>query len=179
MKTGYIIYILLMGILAIPTILVPVFMNQSDVFSTVHEIYSPLCHQLASRSYCYFPEKGSFEDCFEEGGFSSSKEKTVEKNGGTGYKLPICSRDIGLYWAALLSGMGVFFTKWKNEKMPPPAIWFILAIIPLGIDGTGQLFGLWESTNTIRLITGVIAGCAVPFYMVPMFNTIFEKVGIA
>jgi uncharacterized membrane protein len=28
----------------------------------------------------------------------------------------------------------------------------------LGVDGIGQLFGFWESTNIIRMLTGLPAG---------------------
>jgi uncharacterized membrane protein len=34
----------------------------------------------------------------------------------------------------------------------------ILGIVPIGIDGIGQLFGFWESTNIIRVITGLLTG---------------------
>jgi uncharacterized membrane protein len=36
----------------------------------------------------------------------------------------------------------------------------ILSIVPLSIDGTGQLLGFWESINLIRTATGIIAGMA-------------------
>ena len=42
-----------------------------------------------------------------------------------------------------------------NEKF---LILLIIAIIPIGVDGVGQLFGLWESTNIIRVITGLLIG---------------------
>ncbi|MCK5636856.1 MAG: DUF2085 domain-containing protein, partial [Thermoplasmatales archaeon] len=33
-----------------------------------------------------------------------------------------------------------------------------IGLIPIGIDGVGQLFGLWESTNIVRFITGLLVG---------------------
>ena len=36
--------------------------------------------------------------------------------------------------------------------------WIVIGLGPVGIDGMGQLFGFWESTNIIRLITGGLAG---------------------
>jgi uncharacterized membrane protein len=33
-----------------------------------------------------------------------------------------------------------------------------MSLIPIGIDGVGQLLGFWESTNIVRVITGVIIG---------------------
>jgi uncharacterized membrane protein len=49
----------------------------------------------------------------------------------------------------------IFYNIQLNEKL----LFIIIAgLIPIGIDGTGQLFGLWESTNIIRVITGLIIG---------------------
>jgi len=31
-------------------------------------------------------------------------------------------------------------------------------LVPIGIDGIGQLFGFWESTNIMRVTTGLIIG---------------------
>jgi uncharacterized membrane protein len=39
--------------------------------------------------------------------------------------------------------------------------WLILALVPIGIDGVGQLMGFWESTNLIRFITGGLCGLVV------------------
>jgi uncharacterized membrane protein len=33
-----------------------------------------------------------------------------------------------------------------------------LGFVPIGIDGLGQLFGLWDSSNIIRVITGILVG---------------------
>ena len=173
LSKGYILYMVVFSILTIPVFIVPIFFFKGEIFSTSQELYAPLCHQLTSRSYCYFPDKPSLEDCYTSPEYKPSKERTVIKEGEKGYKLPVCSRDVGLYLFGLLGGIYLYSTKWRNETIPPPGIWLILALIPIGIDGTGQLFDLWESTNTIRLITGAIAGAAIPFYMVPLLNRLF------
>jgi uncharacterized membrane protein len=49
----------------------------------------------------------------------------------------------------------VFFTIELNEKFV--AI-ILLGLIPIGIDGVGQLLGFWESINPIRFLTGLLAG---------------------
>ena len=67
----------------------------------------------------------------------------------------------------------MFALKRHDKKEILPAIWLILAIVPIGIDGTGQLLGFWESTNLIRAITGGIVGIAIAVYMIPILNKIF------
>ena len=34
----------------------------------------------------------------------------------------------------------------------------MIALFPIMIDGIGQAFGLWESSNPVRFITGSLAG---------------------
>ena len=92
-----------------------------------------------------------------------------------GYKFPVSARDIVIYLGAFVGGIALFALKRHDKKEIPPAIWLILAIVPLGIDGTGQLLGFWESTNLIRAITGGIVGIAIAVYMIPMLNRIFHR----
>jgi uncharacterized membrane protein len=80
-----------------------------------------------------------------------------------GYKLPVCARDFGIF---LGMAFITFFSrkeenKKENIKEKFPLSYFVLLILPLVIDGTGQLLGFWESTNEIRLLTGVLTGIAI------------------
>jgi len=73
-----------------------------------------------------------------------------------GNQMPFCSRCTAI-WIGLTIGLFLMFI-FKialNEKF---LILLIIAVIPVGIDGLGQLFGLWESTNIIRVITGLLIG---------------------
>ena len=49
----------------------------------------------------------------------------------------------------------MLYTIQLNEKF---LFVIIIGIVPIGIDGVGQLLGFWESTYIIRLITGLLAG---------------------
>ena len=71
-------------------------------------------------------------------------------------EMPFCARCTAI-WFGLVVGLGfmVLYTIELNEKF---LIALIIALIPIGIDGIGQLFGLWESTNLIRIFTGLPAG---------------------
>lgn len=71
-------------------------------------------------------------------------------------QMPFCSRCTAI-WLGIAIGIGlmIFYKIQLNEKL----LFVIIAgLIPIGIDGTGQLFGFWESTNIIRVITGLIIG---------------------
>jgi uncharacterized membrane protein len=73
-----------------------------------------------------------------------------------GNEMPFCTRCTAI-WFGIVLGLGfmVLYTIELNEKF---LVAIILGLIPIGVDGIGQLFGFWESTNFIRFITGLLAG---------------------
>jgi uncharacterized membrane protein len=101
-----------------------------------------------------------------------------------GNQLPFCARCTAI-WLGLAIGLGfmVVFTIALHETF---LIVIALALMPIGIDGVGQLVGFWESTNLVRVITGLPAGlvCGVAIGIIidelstlPFFRNrkIFEK----
>ena len=75
-----------------------------------------------------------------------------------GVPMPICARCLGIY-AGLLVGLLAFrVLPWISERAMRIAAF--LAVTPLAIDGLTQLTGLRESTNPLRLATGIAAGFA-------------------
>jgi len=154
-----------------------------------HDVFAPTCHQKISRSLCVFQSQAGYyvADCTLQLGKyvedSRSETGVINEKGELGYKMPYCSRDFAIY-AALLIGLAVYpFVRNLGGKVPPAGIFFILALVPLGLDGTIQLvsdlgfvlplIGSYESTNAMRLFTGSLAGFAAAFYVVPMLNSIF------
>jgi uncharacterized membrane protein len=73
-----------------------------------------------------------------------------------GNQMPFCSRCTAI-WLGISLGLGfmVLYSLSLNNKF---LILIIMGILPLGIDGLGQLIGFWESTNPIRILTGLITG---------------------
>jgi uncharacterized membrane protein len=73
-----------------------------------------------------------------------------------GNEMPYCTRCTAI-WLGLAIGLGfmVLYTIELNEKF---LLGILFSLVPIGIDGVGQLFGFWESINIIRFITGLLAG---------------------
>ena len=74
----------------------------------------------------------------------------------------------------------VLYTILLEEKF---LLVILTGIIPIAIDGIGQLFGLWESTNAIRAITGILAGivCGVALGVIRdeiASTRLFERINI-
>jgi uncharacterized membrane protein len=75
-----------------------------------------------------------------------------------GVPMPICARCVGIY-AGLLAGLIAFWLLPIATERVMRTIAFI-AVTPLAIDGLTQLARLRESTNPLRLATGIAAGLA-------------------
>lgn len=156
----------------------------------IYKVYSPLCHQLAYRSFflfgeqLYYPrELAGMEGVItysEATGFDEYDTTTAREflgNEAMGYKLAICQRCIMIYSAILL--FGVLFTL-TGKKIPPLPwyLWILLGIAPIGLDGFYQILsqtGLaifdWmpirESTPFIRALTGGLFGLATAWFGYP------------
>jgi len=82
-----------------------------------------------------------------------------------GNQMPVCARCTGIFVSmSVFAMLFVFF----RVKMP---FWRIIALImPLALDGVVQLMSSYESSNIMRLITGILAG----FATVTAFDGIIE-----
>lgn len=70
-------------------------------------------------------------------------------------QMPFCARDLGIF-AGVTLGFG--FVAFVRFKVHP--LWIFPGLAPLAVDGTVQLLTSYESSNPLRLATGVAAGAA-------------------
>ncbi len=70
--------------------------------------------------------------------------------------MPFCSRCTAI-WLGVVIGIGftVFYRVTLDEKF---LLFLLLCLSPIAVDGFGQVIGLWESSNLVRVITGLLAG---------------------
>ena len=110
----------------------------ASVSTPLYTFFSYICHQMPSRSF------------FIEG----------EKFG-------VCSRCFGVYLGLFLGF--IVYPLWRGiaEIEPLPRFWLFLSLVPIGIDWSLGVFGIWENTFTTRLITGLILGLACATFMMP------------
>ena len=73
-----------------------------------------------------------------------------------GNQMPFCSRCTAL-WLGIVVGLG-FMLLYKLQLNEKFLFVILIGILPIAIDGLGQLFGLLESNNLVRFITGILAG---------------------
>lgn len=113
--------------------------------SFFHWLGYGLCHQLPSRSF-----------------FAG------------GVQLPVCARDTGIYagFAASLLVIAVLEKGRRPTRLPAP--WLLAlggaGVLTMIVDGVTSYAGFRETTNAVRLATGLAAGWALPLVVVPMLN---------
>ena len=72
-----------------------------------------------------------------------------------GTTMPICARCVGIY-IGLFAAMAIAFL-WKTGAWRIPRMAMLIAAAPLAIDGLSQATGLRESTNVLRIASGLTA----------------------
>ncbi|MCI0503873.1 DUF2085 domain-containing protein [Candidatus Micrarchaeota archaeon] len=191
---AYATYMLVFLLLCGSALIVP-FLAFSQDMGWAYGAFGPTCHQKLSRSLCVWGGDAGYwiADCTAQGaGYVSDyldrKEVRVEGDGSAGYKMPICARDFGIYAAMLLAGAAYPFVRRLDSRTMYPAIYLLLAMVPIALDGGLQLateidkplLGSdlipfeYESTNAMRLLSGAIAGFAASFYAIPVLVNIFS-----
>lgn len=140
----------------------------------IYRIYSPFCHQSASRSIFlfgeqwFYPSEVAATDNFvplqsyaanlpEFAGINLDNfflffeaARRFLGNPQMGYKTALCARDMGIYAAIFLTGLAFAFLRHRIKIPKLSFLMFILiAIVPIGWDGFSQLFGYYaEITNS-------------------------------
>jgi uncharacterized membrane protein len=88
--------------------------------------------------------------------------------------MAFCQRDVAIYGSLLVGGM--LFPLIRRWVKPLPWWLYVVLISPMGIDGTVQLFGLWESTAFRRVLTGSLFGLASVWLCYPYVEQGFADI---
>ncbi len=181
----------IVGVFVGMSFLAPIFMkiNWQKPAQIIYKIYSPLCHQLAFRSYFLFGEQPVYPRELAHLNYAITYETLSGSNeidgwqarefiGDeiVGYKVAICERDIAMYGSFFL--FGIIFSLIKKKIKPLKWwLWILIGIIPIGLDGISQISGYglqisWlparESTPLLRTITGILFGVFTAWYLFPL-----------
>lgn len=87
--------------------------------------------------------------------------------------LPVCSRCTGIYLGIAVTY--IFLISRRGFKVNAlPSLWASLAVaamlLPMSVDGISSYVGLRETTNTMRFLTGLAAGAALPIFAFPLLS---------
>lgn len=106
--------------------------------SPLYNFFSFICHQMSERSFHV-----------------------------AGEQFGVCSRCFGVYFG-IFAGFAIY-PLWRkiDEIEPLPRFWLFASMIPIGIDWSLTIFGIWENNHFSRFVTGMILGVACATYIVP------------
>lgn len=152
----------------------------------IYRVYSPLCHQLAFRSWFLFGEQAAYPRAvaglpgtsygaatgLNENDYLAAKRFVGDEQ--LGYKVAFCERDIAIYVGILAAGMGFALVR-RRLRPPSMPVWVLVGIVPLALDGVSQLvsafpgypFGVRESTPLLRTVTGLLFGISCVWLAYP------------
>lgn len=160
-------------------ILAPILMDAGWTVpaKAIYTIYRPACHQRPERSYfiggpevVYAPEE------LEAAGVDLDPFARDIGNATVGWKVAFCERDVAIYGAILVTGLVYALVRRRMNNWRMPFRYFLLFLVPMGIDGLLQLFGFYESTWLRRTITGIIFGVGAVLFAYPYVEEGFADV---
>ena len=114
-----------------------------------------------------------FDSFIEVIGFSVCHQLSSRSLMIGGIILPICSRCSGIYTGFIITAVILFIMYRKKENgLPPLYVLVILGLFFLSalIDGIASNFGLYETNNNIRFITGFLCGSSIMIILYPIFT---------
>lgn len=152
-------------------IMAPVLMNAgiSGPARAIYTLYSPMCHQMASRSFFLFGEQPAYPrqlagtDLQPFEAYLNNIPEFAEIDPGNwvqftyaardflgnetmGYKMALCERDIAIYGFVFIGGLVYALLRRRFHIKPLPLIiFFIVGMGPIGLDGFSQLFSYWST----------------------------------
>jgi len=91
-----------------------------------------------------------------------------------GNQMPFCARCTGIFLGVTIGFFLMIFLKIQLDKKFIYLI--ILGILPIGVDGLGQLIDLWESTNLTRVLTGLLIGIITGIAIVIIIDELEELI---
>ncbi len=167
--------------------------GQAGPARVIYAVYSPLCHQLAFRSWFLFGEQPYYPRALSHVPVNLTYEQLTQQtsidllaarqfigNETVGYKVALCERDVAIYGAILLFGL-LFAVTGRRLRSIPWYIWIVVGLVPIGLDGVSQLPSLAgvvlpfslpmrESTPLLRSLTGGLFGFTTAWYMYPLIE---------
>lgn len=88
-----------------------------------------------------------------------------------GAPMPICARCTGFYLGMLI-GIALHFAVLARRGRPFKQALPLWAAVPLAIDGTANLFRVWNTPNLPRAATGILAGAGLLVWVMSQLGSV-------
>ncbi len=170
---------LLWGLYVGLPLLAPVLMDVgwTGPAKAIYMIYRPACHQRVERSYFYGGPSAIYTlEELEAAGVDTNPLARAIGNGQVGWKVAFCERDVAIYGSILVTGLAYALLRPSLRTRRMRLRVFALFLVPMAIDGTLQLFGLYESNWLMRSLTGMVFGVGAVLFAYPYVDEGFADV---
>jgi uncharacterized membrane protein len=160
-------------------LLAPILMIAGWTFpaKAIYTIYRPACHQRPERSYFIGGADLTYsEEELLAAGVDLSPFVRDIGNETVGWKMAFCERDVAIYGSIFAAGLVYALVRRRFVEWRMPFRYFLLFLVPMGIDGTLQLFGLHDSNWLLRTITGAAFGIGAVLFAYPYMDEGFTDV---
>jgi len=114
----------------------------------------------------------NFDDIIRAIGFAVCHQMPERTIFIRGRPLPVCARDTGFYLGFLISFIYLQLSHRKRENRLSPFLLICIfsSLFLLVLDIITSYLSLRNSTNQIRLFTGLLFGFSLPLFVVPVLN---------
>lgn len=112
--------------------------GEAGAAAPFYDFFSFLCHQMPARSFHLLE-----------------------------HQFAVCSRCFGVYFGLLAGLVAYPILRGVDNIEPLPRFWLFASMVPIGIDWSLGVFGIWDNNHASRFITGSILGFACAVYIVP------------
>ena len=143
----------------------------------IYLLYRPACHQRPERSYFLGGPQAVYSiEELDAAGVDVGVFSRDIGNEQVGWKVAFCERDVAIYGAMFVAGVAYGLVRRRMRDWKMPFVYFLLFLVPMGIDGVVQLVTPYESDWLARTITGVIFGLGVVVFAYPYVDEAFADV---
>ena len=143
----------------------------------IYTLYRPACHQRPERSYFYGGPSAVYSvQELEAAGVNTDPFARAIGNEQIGWKVAFCERDVAIYGSIFLTGIAYALLRKRLVAKPMRLRYFLLFLVPMGVDGVLQLFGVYESTWVMRTVTGALFGIGAVLFSYPYIEEGFADV---
>lgn len=144
--------------------------------SAIYLAYRVTCHQLPHRSWFIGGRSAAHDWETVRQHLDLPPEAEAKafhrpiRDPELGYQVAFCQRDTATWLALWGVSVGYALVRGKRRVPALPIKLYLLALVPLGVDGVLQMFGLYESTPLVRTITGAVFGAATALLVLPLLD---------
>ena len=141
-RQSYLVLLLATSVWCLGLIAAPLLRSAGEtmVSGTLYALYSRICHQLPERSFSMFGEHAG-----------------------------VCVRCFAIYYSFLLSlSLLPFLKRLDHLRIPTPKL-FVAVLVPMVLDALLNDTGVHLSTTFTRVLTGLLLGVVLPWFVVPSF----------